>query len=112
MDVAGEELFQGLVGHPSRPPARSENLREHHREEVGEAEALIQEMGKLEPTTEDEWMDKVEELQDALVHHIEEEEGNIWPRIERAWDHAKLEAAGQEMRRRSRRLRRCAADSM
>jgi hemerythrin-like domain-containing protein len=70
--------------------------QEHHREEVGEAEALIQEIGELEPT-EDEWMDKLEELQDALEHHIEEEEGNIWPRIERVWDRAKLEAAGQEM---------------
>jgi iron-sulfur cluster repair protein YtfE (RIC family) len=69
---------------------------EHHHEEVTEAEALIQEVELLDPTTDD-WTDKVEELQEALEHHIEEEEDDIWPRIEQAWDQSKLEHAGQQM---------------
>ena len=78
---------------------RDQELRdwqEHHREEVLEAEALIEEIDSLD-TTGDEWIDKVEELQEALKHHIEEEEGDIWPRIQQAWDQPKLEDAGRQM---------------
>lgn len=70
--------------------------QEHHRGEVVEAEALIEEIDGLDPTA-DEWIDRVEELQETLEHHIEEEEGNIWPKIEQAWDRSKLEHAGQQM---------------
>jgi hemerythrin-like domain-containing protein len=70
--------------------------QEHHHEEVAEAEALIEEIDGVDPTA-DEWMDKVEELKETLEHHIQEEEGNIWPRIEQAWDRSKLEHAGQQM---------------
>jgi hemerythrin-like domain-containing protein len=70
--------------------------QEHHHEEVIEAEALIEEIDGLDPTA-DEWIAKVRELKGTLEHHIQEEEGNIWPRIERAWDRSKLEHAGQQM---------------
>jgi hypothetical protein len=70
--------------------------QEHHHEEVGEAETLIEEIGGLDPTGE-EWLEKVSELQETLGHHIEEEEGNIWPRIQQVWDQSKLEQAGQQM---------------
>jgi hemerythrin-like domain-containing protein len=70
--------------------------QEHHHEEVTEAEALIKEIGGLIPAV-DEWIEKVEELQETLEHHIEEEEGDIWPRIQQAWDQSKLEHAGQQM---------------
>jgi hypothetical protein len=70
--------------------------QEHHHEEVTEAEALIEEIDGLDPTA-DEWMDKVEELKETLEHHIQEEEGNIWPRIEQVWNRSKLEHAGQQM---------------
>ena len=68
----------------------------HHHEEVVEAEALIDEIDGLDPTAE-EWIDKIEELKETLEHHIEEEEGNIWPQIEQAWNRSKLEHAGQQM---------------
>lgn len=69
---------------------------EHHHEEVTELEALIQEIDGLDPT-DDQWMEKVEELQQTLAHHIEEEEGDIWPQIEQVWDQSRLEQAGQQM---------------
>jgi hemerythrin-like domain-containing protein len=69
---------------------------EHHHEEVTELEALIQEIGGLDPT-DDQWMEKVEELQQTLAQHIEEEEGDIWPQIEQVWDQSRLEQAGQQM---------------
>jgi hemerythrin-like domain-containing protein len=70
--------------------------QEHHHEEVVEAQGLIREIGGLD-STDDEWMEKLEELQETLEHHIEEEEGDIWPRIQRAWDASRLERAGQQM---------------
>ena len=79
--------------------AKDQSLKEwqeQHHEEVAEAEALIEEIDGLDPTA-DEWMDKVEELKETLEHHILEEEGNIWPRIEQAWDRSKLEQAGHQM---------------
>jgi len=42
-------------------------------------------------------MELINELKETLEHHIQEEEGNIWPRIEQAWDRSKLEHAGQQM---------------
>ena len=70
--------------------------QEHHHEEVTEAEDLIEEIDGLDPTG-DEWMEKIQELKETLEHHIKEEEGNIWPRIEQAWDGSKLERTGQQM---------------
>ncbi len=68
----------------------------HHREEVGELESLIDEIGALDPADED-WLDKVDELQDMLEHHIDEEEEDIWPAIQKVWDRTKLEQAGTQM---------------
>lgn len=91
---------QALYGPVAQEVGQTDQtLREwdqHHHEEVGKAESLIQEIGGLDPTA-DEWLEKVEELQDALEHHIEEEEGDVWPRIQQAWDPSRLEAAGQQM---------------
>jgi iron-sulfur cluster repair protein YtfE (RIC family) len=70
--------------------------QEHHHEEVTEATALIEEITGVDPTTE-EWMELINELKETLEHHIQEEEGNIWPRVEQAWDRSKLEHAGQQM---------------
>ena len=69
---------------------------EHHHKEVTESKALIQEIDGLDSTSDD-WVEKVEELQEALEQHIEEEEGDIWPRIQQAWDQSQLEYAGQQM---------------
>jgi hemerythrin-like domain-containing protein len=90
----------GLYGPVARDAgSKDKALKEwegHHHEEVGEAEALIEEISALEPSDE-EWLDKVLELQEALEHHIEEEEGEIWPKIQKVWDRTKLEQAGAQM---------------
>jgi hypothetical protein len=70
--------------------------QEHHHGEVTEMEALIREIDGLDPTGE-QWMEKIEELQETLEDHIEEEEGDVWPRIQQAWDQSKLQHAGQQM---------------
>jgi hemerythrin-like domain-containing protein len=70
--------------------------QENHQEEVTELEAVIEEIDELDPTA-DQWMERVGELQQTLEHHIQEEERDIWPRIQRTWDQSKLERAGQQM---------------
>jgi hypothetical protein len=57
---------------------------------------MIQEIDELEPSNS-QWLEKVKELQQTLEHHIEEEEGDIWPRIQKVWDRAKLAQAGDQM---------------
>ena len=42
-------------------------------------------------------MEGIERLQQTLEQHIHEEEGDIWPRIQQAWDQSKLEDAGEKM---------------
>jgi hemerythrin-like domain-containing protein len=36
-------------------------------------------------------------LREALEHHIQEEEQEIFPKAREAWDQSKLEQAGREM---------------
>jgi iron-sulfur cluster repair protein YtfE (RIC family) len=81
---------------------------EHHEEEVEELEALIEEIGALDPA-EAPWLEKIRELRQTLEHHIEEEEGDIWPSIERAWGDGKLDQAGQQVEALKRQMLRRAA---
>ena len=79
--------------------AKDEDLRDwngHHQEEVEEQDTLIEEIGALDPS-DAAWLEKIQELRQTLEYHIEEEEDDIWPRIQRAWDASKLDQAGQQM---------------
>jgi hemerythrin-like domain-containing protein len=67
-----------------------------HEEQVREVEGLIAQTERLEPK-EARWLATVRQIHDALQRHIREEEGEIFPRIARAWDRARLERAGAEM---------------
>ena len=92
-----EQLEEAALYGPVAQSAQDDRLaayESHHREEVAEAETLIEEITRLK-ATDDEWLDKVEELQETLEHHIEDEEGEIWPRIQQTWDRAKLAEAGR-----------------
>ena len=67
-----------------------------HKEEVEQVESLLQELAELDPA-DDAWLEKLEDVHETLENHIEEEEGTIWPKIQQAWDQAKLERAGAQM---------------
>ena len=68
----------------------------HHHSEVTQLEGVLKELDRLDPAN-DAWIGKLGQLRQTLEHHIREEEGEIFPRIERAWDTSKLEQAGREM---------------
>lgn len=69
---------------------------ERHQAEVDEAEALIQEVGRLEPR-EERWLAKLRELRGTLDRHIQEEETVIWPKIRQVWGQDKLNQVGRQV---------------
>jgi hypothetical protein len=69
--------------------------RAHHHE-VQEAEGLIREIDRLD-VADSKWLATVKKLHGALEQHIREEEQEIWPKIEQAWDARRLEEAGRQM---------------
>jgi iron-sulfur cluster repair protein YtfE (RIC family) len=69
---------------------------QHHRKEVQEAEALIKKIDGAR-ASDQSWLEQVRQLKSTLEHHIQEEEGKIWPKIRQVWDAGKLEQAGQQM---------------
>ena len=89
-------LYGPVAREVASKDAKLSEWEEHHREEVGELESMIQEIDELEPS-DPEWLENVKELRQTLEHHIEEEEGEVWPRIERVWDHTKLAEVGEQM---------------
>jgi iron-sulfur cluster repair protein YtfE (RIC family) len=96
-----EQMEETALYGPVARDARSDDqeLKEwetHHREEVGELESLIQEIDDLDPA-EEAWAEKLEEVRETLEHHIEEEEEDIWPKIQQVWDRSKLDEAGKKM---------------
>jgi hemerythrin-like domain-containing protein len=72
-------------------------VSDRHEEQVREVERLIEQTERLQPE-EARWLATVRQIHDALQRHIQEEEGEIFPRIARAWDRDRLERAGAEMR--------------
>jgi hypothetical protein len=90
---------QHLYGPAAREVQADRSLAEYetaHHGEVGEAEALIMEIDRLDPSG-DTWLATVKKLRSALEQHIRQEEQEIWPKIEQAWDAARLEEAGRRM---------------
>jgi hemerythrin-like domain-containing protein len=67
-----------------------------HLREVQEAEGLIKEISRLDPS-DDKWLATVKKLHGALEQHIRKEEQDIWPKIERAWNSNRLDEAGRQM---------------
>jgi iron-sulfur cluster repair protein YtfE (RIC family) len=72
-----------------------EKLREAVEEHLG-AKRLIADLLDLEP--EDEQFDaKMKALQEQVEHHVEEEEGTIFPEVKRNFSVDELSAMGEQM---------------
>jgi hemerythrin superfamily protein len=69
----------------------AEALEEHR-----EAKTLLDELEDLE-AEDDEFELKLEELIEAVEHHVEEEEGEMFPKIREVFDRTQLEQLGQEL---------------
>ena len=71
-----------------------ESYEEHHVMDV-----LIEEISQLEPSAEN-WQAKIKVLQENTEHHIEEEEGSLFPKVRKIWDTRKREEVGRQMQQR------------
>jgi hemerythrin-like domain-containing protein len=77
-------------------PRLSAWVSERHEEEIGEVEGLIKKTERLDPK-DDAWLETIRAIHSALENHIEQEEGEIFPRIGQVWDAKRLARAGEEM---------------
>jgi len=68
-----------------------EAYQEHHVMDV-----LIAEISQLNPSDET-WAPKIKVLQENTEHHIEEEEGELFPKVRKIWDKARREEVGRQM---------------
>ena len=71
-----------------------ESYEEHHVMDV-----LIEEISQLEPSAEN-WQPKIKVLQENTEHHIEEEEGSLFPKVRKIWDTREREEVGRQMQQR------------
>jgi hemerythrin superfamily protein len=77
-----------------------EAYQEHHVMDL-----LIGEISALKPSAE-EWHPKVTVLMENTEHHIEEEEGELFPKVRKIWDTDKREQVGRKMQEmKDRRLK-------
>jgi iron-sulfur cluster repair protein YtfE (RIC family) len=89
-------LYEPLSGDAGGKDAKLAEWREKHQSEVDEVEELIGEIDELDPEG-DKWLAKVKKVHESLASHIQEEEGEIFPRISKVWDEARLAQAGKKM---------------
>jgi hemerythrin superfamily protein len=68
-----------------------EAYQEHHVMDL-----LIEEISALKPSDE-EWQPKIKVLQENTEHHIEEEEGELFPKVRKIWNTTKREQVGRQM---------------
>jgi iron-sulfur cluster repair protein YtfE (RIC family) len=91
-----EKYLYGPVAREAQGDSTLASWESTHMHEVQEAEMLIKEIDRQDPSG-DAWLATVKKLRGALEQHIRKEEQEIWPRIERVWNPARLEEAGRQM---------------
>jgi hemerythrin superfamily protein len=93
---AHEDLEETYFYPPLRKEAAAKDMileayQEHHVMDL-----LIDEISKLKPADET-WAPKIKVLQENTEHHIEEEEGELFPRVRKIWDAARRKQVGRQM---------------
>ena len=79
-----------------------ESLEEHRQ-----VKTLLRDLGRITPGS-DKFKAKLKVLNDDVEHHAEEEEGKMFPKVEKAFDSKELEELGQELEaaKQKKRLRK------
>jgi len=68
-----------------------EGYQEHHVMDL-----LIDEISKLKPSDE-AWQPKIKVLRENTEHHIEEEEGELFPKVRKIWDTRTRDEVGKQL---------------
>jgi iron-sulfur cluster repair protein YtfE (RIC family) len=91
-EVIEEEIFYpALKEHPRAKDLVLEAFEEHHV-----VDRLMGELSELAPDDET-WGAKAKVMQENLEHHIEEEEGEMFPKARRVFNAVELEELGARM---------------
>jgi hypothetical protein len=91
-----ENLEETYLYPPLKEEARTEELVLEAYQEHHVADLLIEEISRLRPSDE-EWTPKITVLQENIEHHIEEEEGELSPKVRRLWNKEKRDQVGAQM---------------
>lgn len=91
-EIVEEEIFYPtLKEHPRAAEIVLEGYEEHHVVDL-----LMGEMDRL-PMDDEQWGAKAKVMKENIEHHIEEEEGDMFPKARQIFDRAELEALGEQM---------------
>ncbi|HBB36236.1 MAG TPA: hemerythrin [Cyanobacteria bacterium UBA8803] len=78
-------------------------LAEAEREHT-QARILLEELKPLNPTSS-EFQDKIEQLKDAVQHHVREEEEEVLPLVQQVMSDQELEQLGEEYQQAKNKLK-------
>ena len=90
-EIEEQIFYPALRDHEETSDMIPESLEEHR-----EVDQLLAEMTTLNPRN-DEFMDKLTELRDAIEHHVEEEETEMFPKAEKVLGQSRLDEMGRQM---------------
>jgi len=84
-------FYPALEEHEELTDMVAEALEKHQ-----EAKSLLEETEELGPENHD-FGSKLQELMETVEHHVEEEEGEMFPKIRELFDEGQLEQLGKEL---------------
>jgi hemerythrin superfamily protein len=100
---AEEEIFYPSVR--NLRIGNAEQLVQDSTREHDNIKRLLGEIERLDPVSE-EFDSKVGDLKRTIQHHVEDEEGKIFPMLERQWTADQLGEVGQRIHSRKNDLKR------
>jgi len=87
-----EEIFYpALKVHPKARDIVLEGFEEHHV-----VDEIMSELGETD-VTDETWAAKFKVMKESIEHHIEEEEGEMFPKARQAFEKNELEVLGARM---------------
>lgn len=87
-----EEIFYpALKRHPKAKDIVLEGFEEHHV-----VDEIMGELGETD-VSDETWAAKFKVMKESIEHHIEEEEGEMFPKARQVFDKDELEALGNRM---------------
>jgi hemerythrin superfamily protein len=84
-------FYPALEEHEELKDMVVEALEEHQ-----EAKALLEELEELGPENHD-FGSKLQELMESVEHHVQEEEGEMFPKVREVFDKGQLEELGHQL---------------
>jgi hemerythrin-like domain-containing protein len=101
--VIHEKIEETLFYPPLKKHEKTRDLALEAYEEHHLIDKILSELEKCDPS-EDQWAAKFEVLRENLEHHIEEEENELFPKVEKVLPRDDLEDMGKEMQEKKKEL--------